>query len=126
MLDCKIRVGAEVSQSTPPATPTNLARLKDPAVVINPTGTQLGWARWQSSARDAIEPVPRYVFGTVPSIPTVLTVGGDLLKELGWANLLKELVRSKGCLEEALFLLRENIAREIERSPEPNIELLDK
>ena len=52
---CKVRVSAEVSPSAQPPATINLARLSKSAGVIIPAGTQQGWARWKSIARDAIE-----------------------------------------------------------------------
>ena len=91
MLDCKVRV-SEVSPSAQPPATINFARLSESAGVINPAGTQQGWARWKSSAHDAIEPIPRYTFGSVFQPPTIMSVGGDVLNDLGWPDLLKGLV----------------------------------
>ena len=112
MLDCSIRVYAEVSHPNQPT--ISLAKLQSPTTVINPKGTQLGWARWQSSARDGIEPIQKFAWGTAPTKPATISVEGHLLKELGWAYLLRELVRTKGCLEDAIVLLGERIAQEDE------------
>ena len=119
MLDCKVRVSAEVSPAQPPAT-INFARSSEPVGVINPTGTQQGWARWKSSARDAIEPIPRFTFGSVSQPATIIPVGGELLHDLGWPDLLKGLVRCKGNLAEALLLMREDLNQEIETSAVDN------
>ena len=88
MLDCKVRVSAEVSPSARPSSTSNSARLSESAGVINPAGTQQGWARWTSSARDAIEPIPRYTFGSVSQPPIVMSVGGEILKDLGFLIIL--------------------------------------
>ena len=126
MLDCRVRVSAEVSPSAQPSASTNSARLSVSAGVINPTGTQQGWARWKSSARDAIEPIPRYTFGSVSQPPTIISVGGDLLKDLGWPDLLKGLVRCRGNLAEALFLMREDLYQEIEASAGDNPVIIER
>ena len=120
MLDCKVRVSAEVSPSAQPSSPINSSRWSESAGVINPTGTQQGWARWTSSAREAIEPIPRYTFGSVSQPPIVMSVGGDLLKDLGWPDLLKGLVRCKGDLAETLLLMREDLNQEMEASAADN------
>ena len=104
LLDCKVRVSAEVSPSTQPSAATNMARLSESAGVINPAGTQQGWARWKSSDRDAIEPIPRYTFGSVSQPVTIISVGGEFLKGL---------VRCKGNLAEALLLMREDLNQEM-------------
>ena len=108
-LDCKVRVSAEVSQSTPLSPSTISSRLSDSSGVINPLGTQQGWARWKSSAHDAIEASPRYTFGSVSQPPIIISVGVEILNELGWPTLLKELIRCKGDLGEALLNMRGNL-----------------
>lgn len=116
MLDCKVRISAEVAPSAQPPASVNLARLSDSAGVINPAGTQQGWARWKSSTHEEIEPIPKYSFGSVSKPPTIMSVGGDLLGDLGWPYLLKGLVRCKGDLAEALLLIREDLQQELEAS----------
>ena len=61
LLDCKVRVSAEVSPSAQPPATINLARLSKSAGVIIPAGTQQGWARWKSSATKTFRaPRPAY------------------------------------------------------------------
>jgi hypothetical protein len=120
VLDCKVRVSAEVSPSAQPSSTFNSARLSESVGVINPDGTQQGWARWKSSARDEIEPIPRYTFGSVSQPTTIISVGGELLHELGWPNLLRGLVRCKGSGAESLLLMKEDLKQEIETSAVDN------
>ena len=49
-----------------------------------------------------------------------MSVGGDVLNDLGWPDLLKGLVRGKGNLEEALLLMREDLNQEMEASAVDN------
>ena len=88
--------------------------------MINPTGTQQGWARWKSSTHEEIEPIPRYTFGSVSQPVTIISVGGELLHDLGWPDLLKGLVRCKGNLAEALLLMREDLNQEMVASAVDN------
>ena len=95
MLDCKIRVSAEVSPSTQPPADFSLARWGESVKIINSKGTQQGWARWKSSAREEIEPIQRFTFGSLSRPPTSISVGGDLLKNLKLIDLLKSLIRCR-------------------------------
>ena len=82
LLDCRVRVSAEVSPSTQPPATVSSTRLSESVGVINPTGTQQGWARWKSSTHEEIEPIPRYTFGSVSQPVTIISVGGELLHVL--------------------------------------------
>jgi len=118
LLDCRVRVMEEASTNTQP--PAKIVK------VFNPAGTQQGWARWKSSAHDEIEPMQRFTFGSLSRPPAIISVGGDLLKDLGWPDLLKSLIRCRGELSEALFLMKEDLNQEMEASAGDNPVITEK
>ena len=115
MLDCRIRVCEEASQTTPLTPTSQFSRSFGPVEVINPAGTQQGWARWKSSAHDDFEAI-RYTFGSVQPPPKLISAKGDLLSNLGWPELLKGLVQCQGNLEETLLRMRDDLDQEIKTS----------
>jgi hypothetical protein len=119
MLGCRIRLREEASQTTPLTPTSQFSRSYGPVEVINPAGTQQGWARWKSSAHDDIEAI-RYTFGSVQPPPKLISAKGDLLNNLGWPELLKGLVQCQGNLEETLLRMRDDLDQEIKTSAVEN------